>query len=327
VNTTAKRYARQRRSAGNPRKKRILAVVATLGVFGALIAVTQVSLAGTNGKRNRGAPCSPAATAPANPSADPSASGAAPAPGSSASAAPQNGANPTGQPYKDRGGAWQHPGDGQAPNDGRIRTKQRGCNSSSSAPTTPAGNNGGGNNGGLDVLANSCDGSKLQPHDGFQNGDRCVSTEFGEVGNAANNPTLAISQAPRSVRANQAFTLKVSTRNLVRDRFLGAAAGGYYKESSLLNEQGLVRGHFHTACRMLNGQGAQTPDAVPAFFVATEDGKGGAQPDEVTVTIPGLPAAGLAQCAVWAGDGSHRVPMMQKANQIPAFDVVRITVR
>jgi hypothetical protein len=40
----------------------------------------------------------------------------------------------------------------------------------------------------------------------------------------------------------------------------------------------------------------------------------------------GLPATGLAQCAVWAGDGSHRLPMMQRANQTPAFDIVRITV-
>jgi hypothetical protein len=45
------------------------------------------------------------------------------------------------------------------------------------APTTapaapPAG-------GGLEVLARDCTGSKLPEHDGFQNGDRCVTTEFG----------------------------------------------------------------------------------------------------------------------------------------------------
>jgi hypothetical protein len=43
--------------------------------------------------------------------------------------------------------------------------------------------------------------------------------------------------------------------------------------------------------------------------------------------VLGLPQAGIAQCAAWAGDGSHRVPMMQRANQIPAFDVVRIRVQ
>ncbi|MFG1866496.1 hypothetical protein [Micromonospora arborensis] len=195
------------------------------------------------------------------------------------------------------------------------------------------GNNNGGNNGGnapgagLGVLANDCDESRLQPHDGFQIGNRCVSTEFGEVGAAANNPSLLITQFPDQVGRNQAFTLRVSTRNLVRDRFLAAGQGGYYVESSLLNAQGLVRGHFHTACRMLDSLTTPPePQEVPAFFVATEDGRGGAQPDEVTIQIPGLPESGTAQCSVWAGDGSHRLPMMERANQTPAFDSVRIDV-
>ncbi|WP_405432557.1 hypothetical protein [Micromonospora sp. NBC_00617] len=202
---------------------------------------------------------------------------------------------------------------------------------------TGGGNNGGGNNGGnnggnapgagLGVLANNCDESQLQRHDGFQNGNRCVSTEFGEVGAAANNPSLLITQFPQQVGRNQPFTLRVSTRNLVRDRFLAAGQGGYYVESSLLNAQGLVRGHFHTACRMLDSLTAPPePQEVPAFFVATEDGRGGAQPDEVTIQIPGLPESGTAQCSVWAGDGSHRLPMMERANQTPAFDAVRIDV-
>ncbi|MEU7654511.1 hypothetical protein [Micromonospora taraxaci] len=216
-----------------------------------------------------------------------------------------------------------------------------GNNGGGSSPTTTpgggnngGGNNGGGNNGGgnapgagLGVLANDCDESRLQPHDGFQNGNRCVSTEFGEVGAAANNPSLLITQFPQQVGQNQAFTLRVSTRNLVRDRFLAAGQGGYYVESSLLNAQGLVRGHFHTACRMLDSLTTPPePQEVPAFFVATEDGRGGAQPDEVTIQIPGLPESGTAQCSVWAGDGSHRLPMMERANQTPAFDSVRITV-
>ncbi|MEV4662880.1 hypothetical protein AB0J85_13110 [Micromonospora echinofusca] len=193
------------------------------------------------------------------------------------------------------------------------------------------GNNGGGNNGGpgsgLGVIANDCDDSRLQPHDGFQNGNRCVSTAFGEVGAAANNPSLLITEFPERVNANQPFTLRVSTRNLVRDRFLAAGQGGYYVESSLLDDQGLVRGHFHTACRMLGSlRQPPEPQEVPAFFVATEDSRGGAEPDDVTIQIPGLPGSGTAQCAVWAGDGSHRVPMMERANQTPAFDVVRIEV-
>ncbi|SCG68010.1 hypothetical protein [Micromonospora inositola] len=193
------------------------------------------------------------------------------------------------------------------------------------------GQNGGGqnNNGGngLGVLAKDCTNSKLQPHDGFQNGNRCVSTAFGEVGAAANNPSLLITQFPNQVNRNEPFALRVTTKNLIRDRFLAAGQGGYYLESSLLNDQGLVRGHFHTACRMLNDtRQPPNPQDVPAFFVATEDGRGSDQPDDVQIQIPGLPQSGLAQCAVWAGDGSHRIPMMERANQTPAFDVVRIEV-
>jgi hypothetical protein len=180
---------------------------------------------------------------------------------------------------------------------------------------------------GLTILTNSCADSKLAPHDGFQIGDRCVSTEFGEVGVAANNPSLLITRAPRSVAPNTAFSITVSTRNLIRDRFLAAGKGGYYVESSVL-QNGLVRGHFHTACRMLSStRVAPDPAPVPAFFVATEDSKGGKEPDSVTINIPGLPTPGLAQCASWAGDGSHRIPMMERANQTPAFDTVRIRVR
>lgn len=178
----------------------------------------------------------------------------------------------------------------------------------------------------LEPLGNNCTGSQLESHTGFQIAPACVSTAFGEVGAQQNNPSLLIVKAPRYVRVGQPIKLKVSTRNLVRDRFLGAAAGGYYLESSFLNGAGLTRGHFHSSCRLLTSNEAPAPDRQ-AVFVATEDGGGGATPDTVTVTLPGLPARGVAQCAVWAGDGSHRIPMMQFANQIPAFDAVRIKVR
>lgn len=183
-------------------------------------------------------------------------------------------------------------------------------------------------NEGLQILGKDCSASDFPPHTGFQEGRRCVSTAFGEVGAAAKNPTLLIVDAPERVSPNQPFTITVSTRNLVRDRFLPAAQGGYYLESSFLNEQGIQRGHFHTACRMLESTRV-APNAAPepAFFLATEDGGGGAAPDRVEVEVTGLPERGIAQCAVWAGDGSHRTPMMERANQIPAFDSVRIEVR
>ncbi|MEV4278063.1 hypothetical protein [Actinoplanes xinjiangensis] len=190
----------------------------------------------------------------------------------------------------------------------------------STPPAAQPGNN-------LGILTDSCDTSRLERHDGFQKGNRCVSTEFGEVGNAANNPTLLITNAPRQVNRNQPFTLQVSTRNLIRDRFLAAGQGGYYVESSVL-QGGLVRGHFHTACRILDSQQqAPAPDPVPGFFVATEDSRGGATPDTIAIQIPGLAQPGTFQCSAWAGDGSHRIPMMERANQTPALDSVRVQVR
>ncbi|MGY1593279.1 hypothetical protein ACI79D_14995 [Geodermatophilus sp. SYSU D00708] len=175
-------------------------------------------------------------------------------------------------------------------------------------------------------LAVGCEDSDLPPHDGNQIGPACVSTPFGEVGAAEDNPQLLITDAPDSVTVGQPFTLTVSTRNLVRDRFLPAAQGGYYLESSTLDDNGIVRGHFHTACRVV-GDADVAPEPVRQdVFVATEDGEGGAAPDSVSVEIPGLPAAGEAQCMSWAGDGSHRIPMMVFANQMPAVDSVRIRV-
>jgi len=172
------------------------------------------------------------------------------------------------------------------------------------------------------------EGNGLQLHDGFQNGNRCVDTQMGEVANAERNPTLLITSAPQSVRVNQPFTIRVSTRNLIRDRFLPAGQGGYYVDMSILNNQGLVRGHFHSACRQLdNTNAAPDPAPAPAFFVATEDRAGSARPDVIEIRVPGLPNRGTFQCASWAGDASHRIPMMQRANQIPAFDAVRVTVR
>ena len=292
-----------------------MAVFATLAAFAGLIAVTQVSAAESRRGGNTSAACprptgggTPTTTAPTTP-VSPSAAGAAHDHGDATTGTDAGAAEAAGAAVAEQQ---------------RRRTPDRRCRPTTgptAAPTTPSG-------GGapLEILGDSCADSRLPAHDGFQVGGRCVSTEFGEVGPAANNPTLLISQAPSRVRVNRPFTLQVSTRNLVRDRFLPAKDGGYYKESAYLTPEGLVRGHFHVACRMLSGRQAPDPAPAPAFFAATEDGRGGATPDTVTVQIPGLPSTGIAQCAAWAGDGSHRPPMMERANQIPAFDAVRVVV-
>jgi hypothetical protein len=179
----------------------------------------------------------------------------------------------------------------------------------------------------LDVLGTDCTGSKLDAHNGFEEGPRCVDTSFGEVADEDQSPSLLITESPDTVQAGEDFTLTVSTRNLVRDRFLGAADGGYYKEGSFLDEDGIQRGHFHTACRMLDSTDeAPEPAPAPEFFLATQDNGGGEGPDTVEIPVTGIEERGTLQCAVWAGDGSHRLPMMQRANQTPAYDVVRITV-
>ena len=197
--------------------------------------------------------------------------------------------------------------------------------STSEDTVSPGGRDGDDN--GLDVLGRDCSTSDLEPHDGFQESPACVSTQMGEVAAEDRLPSLLITDAPETVEVDESFELKVSTRNLVRDRFLGAAAGGYYLESSFLNDDGLQRGHFHTACRILPASD-EAPDSgrAPEFFLATEDGEGGTEPDTVTIEVPGIETAGELQCTSWAGDGSHRTPMMTRADQTPAIDSVRITV-
>ncbi|HWM03800.1 MAG TPA: hypothetical protein VNP92_15810 [Actinophytocola sp.] len=197
---------------------------------------------------------------------------------------------------------------------------------SSRAAAVPPGGKDGDNNG-LDVLGRDCSDSDLAPHDGFQESPACVGTQMGEVAAEDELPSLLITAAPETVEVDESFRLEVSTRNLVRDRFLSAADGGYYLESSFLDDDGLQRGHFHTACRILSSTN-EAPDSGrdPEFFLATQDNEGGAEPDTVTIEVPGIDTAGELQCTSWAGDGSHRTPMMTKANQTPAIDSVRITV-
>ena len=197
---------------------------------------------------------------------------------------------------------------------------------SSRAAAVPPGGEDGDNNG-LDVLGRDCSNSDLAPHDGFQESPACVSTQMGEVAAEDELPSLLITAAPETVEVDESFRLEVSTRNLVRDRFLGAGDGGYYLESSFLDDDGLQRGHFHTACRILSSTN-EAPDSgrEPEFFLATQDNEGGAEPDTVTIEVPGIDTAGELQCTSWAGDGSHRTPMMTNANQTPAIDSVRITV-
>jgi hypothetical protein len=351
------KYRRASHSSGMPSwltgRRRILAAVATLAVFGGVVAVTQVSNASTTKTQKKAlSACDNIATPPAAKLSTKTRKGTYTTNKGTVTQHADDGAGdvPTAAQLRDRCRQWVMNNTGK---NGGAAASAPAADPSASGNAGGGNNNGGGNNGGgaattaptvaatdtgagsgatpppgagLGVLANSCVGSTLPPHTGFQIAPACVSTQFGEVGEAANNPSLLITESPTSVKVDTPFTLKVSTRNLIRDRFLAAGAGGYYVESSVL-ENGIERGHFHTACRMLSSTAeAPDPSPVPAFFVATEDSKGGAAPDVVTIQVPGLPSVGTAQCASWAGDGSHRIPMMQRANEIPSFDSVRVQV-
>src|SRR5919198_1083956 len=158
----------------------------------------------------------------------------------------------------------------------------------------------------------SCDESKLEKHDGFQNAPRCVAIDQGEV--SAHAPAALITNIPDNLQAGQAFQITVSTRNVVRDRFAAAENGGYYHFMSELDGNGITHGHLHLYVQNI-GDGAVAPDgdAGPLdFFKAVEDGGGGAGASSITVDVPGLNAGSYRAC-VTLGDSSHRPPMMSAA--------------
>lgn len=157
------RSERGRASADPGPRRRILAVVAALALFGGLVGVTQVS----NAETQRAAPtCKPTPPASAGASDRDGANEDDPTPGGTT----PSGTTPSGsaEECEEQGGPEE---------------------SASTPPPSPPG-------GGLDTLGDNCDNSRLQAHTGFQDGNRCVSTAFGEVAAAAQNPTLLIAQAP-----------------------------------------------------------------------------------------------------------------------------------
>jgi hypothetical protein len=322
------RSTQRRGSSAKPvppyRNKRFMAILAAALTFGAFVTVTQVSNAGDRRRGNR-----PPATQPC-PTTSATNGGSAQQPAASASdvtVTRQNGRDV--RNYRDDGR-----GDGT---DRRRPGTRPNCTPTSTTTTTPTTSPTGP---ATQVLGTDCSESNLEDHDGFQNGNRCVSVSHGEVPGADKAPSLlitgifidgqrrSVSAGPIVINRGQAFEIEVSTRNLVRDRFLAAGQGFYYAEASFLDDNGVVRGHFHSACNVLpNDREAPDMEGIPAFFVATEDGGGGEEPDRIRVAVAGIATAGIVQCASWAGDGGHRTPMMQRANQRPAFDAVRIIVR
>ncbi|MFG1604140.1 Pecanex-like protein 1 [Actinoplanes sp. NPDC049265] len=339
------RRSQYRRATKGPKwltgKRRLIAAAATIVAFGAIVTVTQVSDASTKRSTDRALAACDRIQAPRSSKLSSETKKGTYKQGKVTQHSDDGASDvPSTQTLRDRCRRWVMQNAGNNTGGGKPQPSQSGNTNAGGGQNgggqTGGGQTGGGqNNGGaqtpppgagLDILARDCSKSQLQEHDGFQNGNRCVTTEFGEVGTEQNNPTLLITEHPDQVNVGEAFTIKVSTRNIIRDRFLAAGQGGYYVESSIL-QNGIVRGHFHTACRVLQSTNA-APDPAPApdFFVATEDSKGSATPDTVDINVPGLKTAGTQQCSSWLGDGSHRIPMMQRANQTPGFDSFRLEV-
>jgi hypothetical protein len=174
---------------------------------------------------------------------------------------------------------------------------------------------------GLAPLSRSCDDSPLATNDGFQKGNTCVAVDSGEVSDKT--PAVLITRAPERVAAGRDFQVAISSRNVVRDRFLAAATGGYYAERSVLNPQGVQRGHSHVWVQDI-GSGASAPDADAApldFFKAVEDNGDG----DFTLTITGLTPGNKKLC-VNDADGSHRTAMTKAAKLAMPYDCVRLTV-
>lgn len=330
----------QRRSPTALRNRRVIAVGAVVLVVGGMLAVTQISNAGTRGffgfrsQQQQAAACPTSSpTRRWNTRTDLATSqdgvveqhtndaGSTASPSAAASRAACTPSSST------SGGASTPASSSSSPGNTDAGGGNTGGGTSSRVAVPPGG--AAGNNNTLQILGRDCTNSQLALHNGLQDGPRCVQTMMGEVPEQAKGASLLITRHPNFVRVNQAFSFTVSTRNLKRDRFLGAAAGGYYLESGFLTADGIVRGHFHSACQLLQStSAAPTPDRAQ-FFVATEDGGGSTTPDSVVINVQAntLSAPGTYRCASWAGDGSHRIPMMQFANQTPAFDTFRLVVQ
>jgi hypothetical protein len=294
----------------------VLAVLAAVVVTGGLLTVTQV--AGASTWRRWGGNKPPQSACP------PTNAGGATQGGT---ASPTGGTTNSPQVTRQNGRDVR-----QWRNDDGPQQIRRGRNPNPTCtPTTPASASASASSSTaapLDIIATDCSKSTLAPHTGFQDPNRCVSTSIGEVSELAKNPTAMIVTFPENgVAVNTPFTVTISTRNIIRDRFLAAGVGGYYAETALLNAQGFARGHAHFGCRVLSNTNEAPAPVRSDFFVAIEDSAGSATPDKITVNVTGLPRAGIANCALWLGDDTHKTPSMQFANEQPGFDVVRFEVR
>ena len=195
-------------------RRRIIAAVATLVAFGGIVTVTQVSDASTRRSTQRAlAACNNIQAPKSAKLSTKTKKGNYTTNGGKVTQHADDGAGdvPTAAEMRSRCRQWvmQNAGNNNggnnngggataAPSSSASTAAGEGGNTGGNTGGNNNGGNTGGNNGGgtptpppgagLGILTNSCDTSQQPPHDGFQNGNRCVSTEFGEVGSQENNP-------------------------------------------------------------------------------------------------------------------------------------------
>ena len=244
---TYRRAAAQRRGPD----RRIIAAVAVLIAFGGVIGVTQIS----NADESKVAACETAA----DPAA-PAAKGAA--------------TDPKVGTYTDKNGDVQHKGDGQLAKGEKAPAPEavQECKEGNTVKKTVNG---------LEILDRTpARTASSAPHDGFQHGNRCVSTEFGEVGRRRQEPDAADHRLPgdrsRRTRRSPSRSAPATWSGTASSR-PARAATTWRARCSPPRAWSAATSTPPAGCCPAPREAAD-PAPVPAFFVATEDGKGGAQP-------------------------------------------------
>ncbi len=167
------------------------------------------------------------------------------------------------------------------------------------------------------------------PHDGFQKAPACVSTAFGEVRPSRQGPVAAHHRLPAAVVRAEHRVHAQGQHQQPGARPVPRRGGRRLLPRELRAQR---QGHPARALPHRVPDAVQperprpTPPRCPPSSWRRRTTAAAPPRTRCRSTSPVCRRRGIAQCTVWAGDGSHRIPMMERANQTPAFDSVRILV-
>jgi hypothetical protein len=138
------------------------------------------------------------------------------------------------------------------------------------------------------VLGRDCTASELPAHDGFQSRGRVREHAMGEVAAEDKLPSLLITEAPGS-SGRPGFQLKVSTRNLVRDRFLGAGRRWLLPGELVPQRRGpAARALPHRLPDPASTDEAPDSSGLRRSSWPPRTTAAAARPDTVTINVPGI---------------------------------------